>query len=84
MKQKNNHKFWIYKPIKNRDDNLSALSVDASKNKLIVITLLVNWRIDDNYDKKAKAISLEINEGRISKDVQIAKNVFVALIEKTT
>jgi hypothetical protein len=29
-----------------------------------------------SYDKKADAFSIELQEGRISKDVEIAKNVF--------
>ncbi|HPI39398.1 MAG TPA: DUF4258 domain-containing protein [Pseudobdellovibrionaceae bacterium] len=38
------HKFWIYKKMNRRSDNLICLSISLESPFLIVITTLVNWR----------------------------------------
>ncbi len=38
------HKFWVYKKMSNRQDNLVCLSISLESPFLIVITTLVNWR----------------------------------------
>ena len=37
-------KYWVYKELKGRKDNLIAVSISLEKPHLIVITTLVNWR----------------------------------------
>jgi hypothetical protein len=37
-------KYWIYKKVKGRKDNLICASVSVEKPRLIVITTLINWR----------------------------------------
>jgi hypothetical protein len=39
-----NGKFWVYKNLKGRRDNLVSLSISIEKPKLVLITTLVNWR----------------------------------------
>ena len=38
------NKFWIFKKLKNRSDNLISISVSVESPNLIVITTMVNWR----------------------------------------
>ena len=37
-------KFWVYKELKGRGDNLISVSISIENPKLIVITTMVNWR----------------------------------------
>lgn len=38
------NKWWVYKKIKERDDNDICLSISIEKPNLIVVTALINWR----------------------------------------
>ena len=42
--KKNKNKFWIYKELKGRKDNLVSVSISIEEPHLIVITAMVNWR----------------------------------------
>jgi hypothetical protein len=37
------NKFWVYKSLKGRRDNLISVSISVESPRLIVITTLVNW-----------------------------------------
>jgi len=37
-------KFWVYKKLPGRNDNLISVSIAIEKPHLIVITTMVNWR----------------------------------------
>jgi len=37
-------KFWVYKELKGRKDNLISVSISIEDPHLIVITAMVNWR----------------------------------------
>ena len=39
------HKFWVFKHFEHREDNLISVSLAIEGENLIVITVLVNWRI---------------------------------------
>jgi hypothetical protein len=38
------NKFWVYKELKGRKDNLVSVSISIEDPHLIVITTMVNWR----------------------------------------
>ena len=38
------NKFWVYKKLKGRKDNLISVSISIEDPHLIVITAMVNWR----------------------------------------
>ncbi|MDE0518621.1 MAG: hypothetical protein OXH36_03570 [Bdellovibrionales bacterium] len=38
------NKFWVFKEIENRKDNLICASISVEPPNLIVITTLINWR----------------------------------------
>lgn len=44
VKQKDEDRFWVYKNIHTRTDNLICLAVKIEKSDLIVITTLINWK----------------------------------------
>ena len=41
-------KFWVYRYIKGRRDNLVAAAIVIEGSFLVVITVLVNWRPDED------------------------------------
>lgn len=43
IKQKDEDRYWVYKHIRMRTDNLICLAVKIEKSDLIVITTLINW-----------------------------------------
>jgi hypothetical protein len=43
IKQKDTDKYWIYKKVHGRTDNLICLAIKIEKSDLIVITTLINW-----------------------------------------
>lgn len=44
VKQKDEERFWVYKNIRSRTDNLICLAVKFERTDLIVITTLINWK----------------------------------------
>ena len=38
------NRFWAFKKVRGREDNLVCASLSTEKNNLIVITTLINWR----------------------------------------
>jgi hypothetical protein len=38
------NKFWVYKPIKGRKDNLISVALAIESPHLIIVTAMVNWR----------------------------------------
>lgn len=38
------NKFWVFRELKERKDNLISVSISVESPKLIVITTMVNWR----------------------------------------
>lgn len=44
VKQKEEDKYWVYKNIHARTDNLICLAIKIEKSDLIVITALINWK----------------------------------------
>jgi len=44
FKQKEENKFWIYKALTSRKDNLISVAAVIEKPRLIVVTAMVNWR----------------------------------------
>ena len=38
------NKFWVFKKIPGREDNLISVSVSLEAPRLIIITTIVNWR----------------------------------------
>jgi hypothetical protein len=46
VKQKEaDHKFWVYKHFEHREDNLISVSLAIEGENLVVITVLVNWKV---------------------------------------
>lgn len=43
-KAKAEKKFWVFKKMRGRNDNLICLSISLEDPNLIVITAMVNWR----------------------------------------
>ena len=43
VKEKKN-KFWVFKKVDHRNDNLISVSISLESPSLIVITAMVNWR----------------------------------------
>ena len=39
------NKFWVFKKMKSRKDNLICISVSAEYPNFVVITTLINWRL---------------------------------------
>ena len=37
-------KFWVFKKLKDRPDNLISISISVESPNIIVITAMVNWR----------------------------------------
>ena len=37
-------KFWVYRQLKERSDNMISVSISLETENLIVITAMVNWR----------------------------------------
>lgn len=38
-------KFWVYKHFEKREDNLISVSLAIEGENLVIITVLVNWRV---------------------------------------
>lgn len=38
------NKFWVYKELPGRNDNLISVSISIETPRLVVITTMVNWR----------------------------------------
>ena len=43
-KEHNPDRYWVYKKIRSRSDNLICLSVVIEQPNLILVTALINWR----------------------------------------
>ncbi len=37
------NRFWVFKTLKGRDDNMVSLSISIESPRLIVITTMINW-----------------------------------------
>lgn len=44
IREKDKNKFWAYKSIKGRKDNMISVALAIESPHLIVITAMVNWR----------------------------------------